>query len=108
MFGDLRVKITTGGFRRGPKRRCDNLRDGKTAKIPQSSGLTFNHMQWVPEACLKGYDGDGYLAPRILTRGFEITHAFDVLAIDGECWTAANSRQWNLRRDTSSKLVDWP
>ena len=29
---------------------------------PKPLGLMLNHMQWVPEACLKVYDGDGYMA----------------------------------------------
>jgi hypothetical protein len=59
-------------------------------------------MQWVPEACLKVDDGDGYMAFRILRWKFGITNAFDVLAIDGECWTASNSRQSNHLRDAAN------
>jgi hypothetical protein len=56
----------------------------------------LNHLQWVPKSFLKGFDGDGYMAQRILRWGFGITYSFNVLAIDAECWTAANSRQWNV------------
>ena len=47
----------------------------------------FNLIQYALEACPNGYDGDGYIAHRILRWKFEITDAFDVLAIEGECWT---------------------
>ena len=40
----------------------------------------LNQMQWVPEACLKGYDGNGYLAHRILRCEFGFADVFDVLA----------------------------
>ncbi len=66
------------------------------ANLPQPLGLLLNQMQWVPDACLKVYEGDGFMAHRILRWKIGITYAFYVLAIDGECWTTANSRQWNV------------
>ena len=67
------------------------------ANLPQPLELMLNHLQEVPKAHLKVYDGDGYMAHRILRWGFGITYAFDVLAIDGESRTVvANSRQWKV------------
>ena len=89
-------------FPRSVNRHRDDRRDGKKVNLPQPLGLMFNHLQCALEACPKGYDGDGYLAHRILRWKFGISYAFDVPAIDEECWPAANSRQWNVFRDPMS------
>jgi hypothetical protein len=36
------------------------------ANLPQPLELMLNHLQGAPKAHLKGYDGDGYSAHRIL------------------------------------------